>query len=272
VPDYFRLFRDELMVKFGNFKYVPKKDAVDKAYMALQPAVRYTLDDVLELPDVVERFVDVPMGKKQATIYDTLHKTALALVNQGETVTAANAGGIMSKLLQVSCGWVYATTGNIAELDNGTRIQALIDAIEGTSNKILVFATFKHATAGISDRITKAGYDDHAVVTGDTTPTKRNEIFQAFQKTDKYRILVAHPQCLAHGVTLTRADTIVWFNPTTNLEIYDQANQRIRRIGQKHKQFILHFQGSKVEKHVYNLLMRKQNVQSSFLELFKEAA
>lgn len=271
VPQYFRTFRDKLMEKYGTFKYVPKKDAVEQAYAVLQPAVRYHLNDVVELPEVVEQFMDVPMGTKQAQVYNTLAKAAFAMVESGETITAANAGGIMSKLLQVSCGWVYASDGRIASLDNGSRISALIDAIDGTSNKILVFATFKHATDGISKALIANGYADHAVVTGDTTAKQRNEIFQIFQTTNKYRILVAHPQCLAHGVTLTRADTIVWFNPTTNLEIYDQANRRIRRIGQKNKQLVLHFQGSKVEKRVYKMLMTKQTVQTSFLEMFKEA-
>ena len=109
------------------------------------------------------------------------------------------------------------------------------------------------------------------MVTGDTSLKERNDIFNKFQQTDKYRILIAHPQCLAHGVNLTQADTICWFNPTTNLEIYDQANQRIRRVGQKHKQLILRFYGAPVEKHVYNLLDNKQSTQISLLEMFKEA-
>lgn len=270
VPTFFKHFRDELMYKVGEFRWVPKATAVDKAFAALQPAVRYTLDDVMELPETVIRYLDVPMGPKQKSLYDELFKTAHALFEQN-VITAANAGGIMSKLMQVAAGWVYSTQGGIAALDNSPRITALMDAIEGTSNKILVFATFKHATKGIEAALAHAKYEDIAVVTGDTPIKARNEIFTLFQQTDRHRILVAHPQCLAHGVNLTRADTIVWFNPTTNLEIYDQANQRIRRVGQKHKQLILHFQGAPVERRVYRLLANKQGTQISLLDMFKEA-
>lgn len=268
VPKYFKGFREELMLRVSEFKWVAKSNAIDKAFAALQPAVRYSIDDVVELPPVIERFLDVPMGAKQAAIYKELHKKAITLVQEG-VVTAANAGGIMSKLMQIACGWVYTTTGKIATLDNDARLQAALDVIESTSNKILIFATFKHATAGIALALKAAGYDDFAVVTGDTPAGARDEIFTLFQKTGKYRIMVAHPQCLAHGVTLTAADTILWFNPTTNLETYEQANRRIRRVGQKHKQQIVHFQGAPIERHCYQLLDTKQVAQVSLLDLFK---
>jgi SNF2 family DNA or RNA helicase len=209
------------------------------------------------------------MGKKQEAIYNELYRHAYAL-HQQHIVTAKNAGGIMNKLMQVACGWVYSTTGQVAALDGLPRVKALIDAIEGTHNKILVFATFKHAIAGITAALQHAGYSDFVVVTGDTPAGRRSQIFTEFQKTDKHRIMVAHPNCLAHGVTLTRADTIVWFNPTMNLEILEQANQRIRRIGQKNKQLILYFQGAPVERHAYRLLQNKQTLQVNLLDLFAE--
>lgn len=270
VPPVFTPFKDRLMLKVGNFKFVPKSDATDEAYKVLQPAVRFSLDDVTELPPLVERHVDVPMAPKQKLIYDKLVKEALALSERGDVITAANAGGIMSKLLQIACGWVYNSEGKIVDLANKARIDAVCDAIDGTDNKILVFASFKHATAGLSEALDARGYK-HFVVTGDTPAKKRDLIFNEFQLNPMgRRIIVAHPQCLAHGVTLTAADTIVWFNPTTNLEIYEQANARIRRVGQKRKQLVLHFQGAKIEAHVYNMLFHKQNVQSKFLQLFKE--
>ena len=162
VPNFFRLFRDELMYRVSDYKWVPKSNAVEKAFAALQPAIRYTLDDVVELPELaVPPLMYVPMGSKQANIYNDLYKTAHTLYEQ-HVITAANAGGIMSKLLQIAAGWVYSTTGGIAALDNSPRIAALIDAIEGTSNKILVFAMFKHATAGIAAALAHAGYKDFA--------------------------------------------------------------------------------------------------------------
>jgi SNF2 family DNA or RNA helicase len=270
VPRYFREFRDNLMNKVTQFKYVPKHDAVDKAFAALQPSVRYTLDDIMELPEAIERFVDVDMGKEQDRIYKSLVAQCYAAV-QNHEITAANAGAVMMKLLQVSTGWVYTREGNTVPLDNAKRIEALMDVIAGTERKVLVFAPFKHALDGISEALTKEGIE-HATVSGETSAANRGKIFNIFQNTTKLKVLAAHPQCLAHGVTLTAADTIIWFGPVTSLEIYEQANGRIRRVGQKHKQLYIHFQSTPVEKKIYKMLASKQSVQNKLLELFEEAS
>lgn len=269
VPKHFTRFRDELMYRLTQFKFVPKPDAIDRAFQALQPAVRFKLDDVQELPECIERYVDVELGPKQAKVYKELADTCYSAVQSNE-ITAANAGACMSKLLQVSTGWVYDQEKKVVPLDNSERITALIDEINGTSRKCLVFVPFKHALAGISAALTKEGID-HACVSGDTSMNDRSNIFNLFQNTEKYRVIAAHPQCLAHGITLTAADTIIWFAPVTSLEIYDQANARIRRVGQKHKQLILHLQGTKVERRIYKMLANKQKVQDDLLALFAQA-
>ena len=268
VPKFYGRFREDLMNKFDAFKWVPKPDAVEKAYAALQPAVRFTLDDVVELPPVIERYIDVEMGPQQEKIYKELMRQCYAAVQNYE-ITAANAGAVMMKLLQVSTGWVYSRTRDIVSLDNNTRIAALMDAIESTDRKVLVFAPFKHALSGISDALTSEGYE-HAVIDGDTPAQERTRVFNLFQGTEKYRIILAHPQCLAHGITLTAADTVIWFAPVMSLEIYDQANHRIRRVGQAHKQLILHLQSTPVEKKIYRMLQTKQKVQDKLLKLFEE--
>lgn len=269
VPKYFSHFRDSLMLKINNFKYVPKDDAVDRAFAVMQPAVRYTIDEVTELPECIERFVDVELGPNQTKIYKQLVAFCQANVGQ-DKITAANAGAVMSKLLQVSMGWVYNQDGHSVPLDNEKRIEALMDAVAGTDRKMLVFVPFKHALAGISEALTKEGVD-HAVVSGDTSATERNSTFNLFQNTQKYKVLLAHPQCLAHGITLTAADTVVWFAPVVSLEIYDQANHRIKRVGQKFKQLILHLQSTAVERKIYKMLQNHQDVQNSFLSMFENS-
>jgi SNF2 family DNA or RNA helicase len=268
VPKFFGRYRDELMFKSGPFGFKPKRDAVEKAFATLQPAVRFTLDDVVELPECVERTLDVEMGPKQTKIYKALVDQCYAAV-QSQEITAANAGAVMMKLLQVSTGWVYDKEKNIVALDNDKRVGALIDAVNATDRKVLVFVPFKHALAGISTALTSESIE-HAVVSGDTPMKERSQIFNLFQNTDKYRVIAAHPQCLAHGITLTAADTIIWFAPVTSLEIYDQANHRIRRVGQKHKQLLLHLQSTPVEKKIYRMLQGKQKIQDQLLDLFED--
>jgi SNF2 family DNA or RNA helicase len=175
----------------------------------------------------------------------------------------------MSKLLQVASGWVYSgKRKEVVEIESPDRLTRLIDDIESCADKVLVFAPFKHTLLGISQALFGAKID-HATVSGDTTVKRRNEIFSAFQHTSRYKVIAAHPQCLAHGLTLTAATVIIWFAPVVSLEIYQQANARIRRVGQTKKQLILHYQATPVERKIYALLQRNQSMQNKLLELFE---
>jgi SNF2 family DNA or RNA helicase len=276
VPKYFSHFRSQVMYPLGNMqKWVPKADAVDQAFAVMKPAVRYTIDEVQELPPCVERYVDVDMGTQQLKIYKDIVAHCQAAFQSGDLVTAANAGAAMNKLMQISLGWVYAadkTTGQskTVPLDNKKRIEALVDAIDSTERKVLVFVPFIHALDGISDALTKEGYE-HAVVSGQTAAAERNRVFNLFQNTTKFKVIAAHPQCVAHGLTLTAADTVVWFGPITSLEVYDQANHRIKRVGQKNKQQIIHLQSTPVERKIYKMLRGHQDIQKAFLKMFEDS-
>lgn len=269
VPKYFNRFRDEVMHRVTQFKYTPKPDALDRVFEVMQPAVRFTLDDVVELPDLIERTVDIEMGDKQAKVYKQMEDHAFSAIASQE-ITAMNAGAVLSKLLQISTGYVYTREGDIITLDNESRLEALVDAVNATDRKVLVFVPFVHALEGICKRLTAEGYDVRSVH-GDVPRSERDETFRLFQNTLSVKVIVAHPQTMAHGLTLTAADTIIWFAPTTSLEIFEQANARIRRVGQKHKQQVLMFQATKAERQMYARLRAKQKVQNTLLDLFAEA-
>jgi SNF2 family DNA or RNA helicase len=268
VPKYFSAFRDATMVRINQFKWVPKRESTKVAMAALQPSVRFTLDDIMELPPFISRVVDVEMGPKQEKVYNMVRRDMQAALAAG-TIKAANAGAVMSKLLQVSCGWVYLEDGSVLSLDNDRRNNTLLDLVESTDRKVIVFAPFRHALAGIEKVLTRADISN-STVSGETGLGERDRIFKAFQFEDHPKVLIAHPQCVSHGITLTAADTIIWYAPIPSLEVYDQANARIRRVGQKHKQQFLHMQATAVEKHIYNLLMRKLVVQDELLKMLEE--
>ena len=267
-PRSFINFRHDTMVEVSKFRWVPKKGAAAVVADVLQPGVRFSLDDIVELPPVIHRSIAVPLGSKQRQVYDRLKEHAAAELKEG-TVSAANAGVLFSKLLQTSLGWVYGTDGVAYELDNGARIDALLDIIESADRKIIVFSPFKSATRGISAKL-KSEHIDYAEVTGDTPAGERAKIFTAFQHTDKYRVLNAHPECMSHGLTLTAADTIVWFGPVTKLETYEQANARITRVGQVHKQQVIHLISTPAETATYRRLADRHNLQESVLELLAD--
>jgi SNF2 family DNA or RNA helicase len=268
VPKYKRQAEDMLMTRVSQFVLCPKPDAVDTAFRWMQPSVRYSLDDVVELPDSISRTIDVELSGQQKEVYKKVATEFQAMIKD-KTITALNAGAAMNKLLQISGGWVYS--GNpreVIKLDNKARMDTLVDLVNSAAHKVLVFAPFRHTIAGISEVFTKEGID-HVIIHGDVPD--RDQIFNAFQNTTKYKVLLAHPQCLAHGLTLTAADTIIWYSPTASLDIYNQSNARIRRVGQHHKQQILHIQSTPAEKKIYALLRTKTKIQDQLLAMFEEA-
>lgn len=267
VPKFFNQAREILMTRVNQYVWVPKDNAVSTAFGMMQPSVRYALDDVIELPEAIYRTVDTELSPQQAEAYTKLAKQYQAMVKE-QKITAVNAGAAMNKLLQVSLGWVYTTAPDFVHIENKPRTDALLDLINSAAHKVLVFVPYRHALAGISKILTDQEIS-HAVVHGDVTD--RDKIFNLFQNTSKYDVLLAHPQCVSHGLTLTAADTTIWASPTASLETYEQANARIRRVGQIHKQQFLHVQATPVERKIYSLLRGKQKVQDSLLSLFEEA-
>ena len=97
-----------------------------------------------------------------------------------------------------------------------------------------------------------------------------DEAFEAFHQDPNTKVLVAHPQTAAHGLTLVEADTTIWFGPTYNAEHYEQANNRMNRPGQTHNMTIIHLYSTPFEKNIYAATQNKVDFQESVLGIFKD--
>jgi len=267
VPKYFKHFKEATMTQVSTFRWVPRKDAKDTVYEVMQPAVRFKRDDCVELPPVIYDTREAPLSARQQEIYtQMLNHSKVAFAN-GE-VTAANEGVLMSKLLQITTGFVYTRDGRAVELDNHPRMDALMELIDEAEGKVIVFVDFIHASEMIAARLKRAGYFVEQV-SGQTSKAERDRIFTAFQSAAFPRVIVAHPKCMAHGLTLTEANVIVWFSPTTSLETYEQACARITRPGQTRKQLIMHLTGTTAESKLYKRLQQRSSLQGALLEMFE---
>ena len=268
VPRFFGSFRDMVMYKITNFKWKPKETASDTVYNALQPAIRFTKDECLDLPPMVYAKREVELTRQQTKYYKEL-KNKMVLQAAGEEITGANAAIIMSKLLQISSGAVYTDTGEALEFDIKNRYKVLREVIDESSKKVLVFVPFKHTIDILTNKLLDDGIATE-VIRGDVSAPKRTDIFHRFQNNTNPRVLVIQPQAAAHGVTLTAANTVVWWGPTSSLETYAQANARVHRAGQDHKCTVVQLQGSAVEKRVYTLLDSRIDVHTKMIDLYKE--
>jgi SNF2 family DNA or RNA helicase len=268
VPRFFGSWRDMVMWKVTQFKWKPKETAKDTVFRALQPAIRFTKDECLDLPDMIytKRFVE--MTGQQKKYYETLRKR-LVMEVAGEDVTAANAAIAMNKLLQISAGAIYTDDGDTVQFDIKNRYQVLKEVIDESSKKVLVFVPFKHTIDLLVDKLTSDGVTSE-VIRGDVPASKRTDIFARFQNDPDPKVLVIQPQAAAHGVTLTAANTVVWWGPTPSLETYAQANARVHRSGQTHKCTVIQLAGSAAEKRIYRMLDDRINIHTEMINLYKE--
>lgn len=268
VPPYFKQFKRQTMQQVSQFRWIPKQEANDIVFEAMQPAVRYKREDCIELPETmfIDRVVD--MSAQQKKVYDEMMRK-LKLGFQEGTVTAANEGVLFNKLLQICCGYVYTTDKRVVNLDNGPRIDALMEVLDEAEGKVIVFVDFIHAAEALLATLVKKGVSVAPLVTGNTPAKMRAAIFNDFENSATPRVLVAHPKCMSHGLTLVAANTIVWFSPTTSLETYEQACARITRPGQKRKTLILNLTGTPVERRLSTRLKQKSRTQGALLEMFE---
>ena len=268
VPRFFSSFRDQVMFKVTNFKWAPKETATDMVHRALQPAIRFTKDECLDLPEMTYVKRDVEMTRQQKKYYEDLRKR-MVIQAAGEQITSTNAAVNMNKLLQISSGAIYTDNGDALEFDIKHRYQVLREVIDESSQKVLVFAPFKHVIDLLTDKLRQDKITCE-VIRGDVPAPRRTEIFKQFQEQDNPRVLVIQPQSAAHGVTLTAANTVVWWGPTSSLETYAQANARVHRSGQRHPCTVIQLQGSSVEKQVYRLLDNRIDVHTKMIDLYQE--
>ena len=267
VPKFFTGWRDKVMNKVTQFKWAAKASAAADVHTALQPAIRFTKAQCLDLPPVITMTREVPLTPQQAKYYNLL-KERMVVQAAGETITAINAAAGLSKLLQISCGAAYTDDHEVIEFDSAPRLAVLEEILEETSRKVIIFALFRSTIDTIHTYLTKKGIATECIH-GDIPPSKRADTIRRFQNDKDPRVLVMQPQASAHGITLTAADTVVFYGPLMSVEQYIQCIARADRKGQNSdKVTVIHIQGSPVEKKRFKDLENRVDDNTSITDLF----
>lgn len=267
VSPYFNRFRDRVMRQVSQFVWVPRDDALEYVQEVMQPAIRFHRDECIDLPPCMYETRTVPLTKEQQAAYKDMMTKLCTEIDEGQ-VTAVNEAVKAQKLIQIACGVAYGSGGEHLQLDASPRYEAVLDILEQSEQKVIVFVPFVGVIAPLRAYLEVNGYTTEAVF-GDVSKTDRDRIFGAFQKQTHPRVLVSIPQTMSHGLTLTAASTIVWFGPTTSADTYVQANARITRPGQKHSQLIIHLEGTPIESRYFQRLRDKESTQGILLDAIR---
>jgi SNF2 family DNA or RNA helicase len=256
------------MYKVSQFRWLPKPQAQATVHRVLQPAIRFEKDQCLDLPEVTFVQRDAPLTPQQAKFYRMLKKQ-MTINAAGEEVTAVNAATNINKLLQISGGAVYSDAREVIEFDVSNRLQVILEVIEESSHKVLVFVPFTHTIELLRDVLEKNKISC-GVINGQVSVNKRSELVTQFQNNQDPHVLIIQPQAASHGLTLTAANTIIWYAPVTSVETYLQANARINRPGQKNAMTIVHVRGSEVEDRLYHMLQNNITTHEKIVDLYRQ--
>ena len=269
VPKYMTAWRDKVMNKITTFKWAPKATAKDTVFSVLQPAIRFAKADCLDLPPVVKLTREVAMTAQQKKYYDKI-KNEMLVVAAGQTISAVNKAAVVGKLLQISCGAVYTEDHEVVEFDATPRMNLLLEILSETDRKVLIFAMFRSSIESIKEFLGKHNVSVECIH-GGIAANKRGDIINRFQHKPEPRVLLMQPQATAHGITLTAADTVVFFGPLMSVELYTQAIARSDRKGQtSDKVTVIHIQSSPIEKKMFAAMDAKVTDHALLTQMFDE--
>ena len=193
---------------------------------------RVLKEDCLDLPDKIYMKRHVALTKEQKNLYEQMRKTAIANLNGKVTSTVTVLTQLM-RLQQITCGHFVADDGTVQTIKNN-RLDELMDVLEETENKAIIWAYWQRDVQDIKDAIEKK-YGPRSVVDyyGLTPQDERQDNIRRFQNDNECRFLIGTPSTGGYGITLTEANTVIYYSNGYDLEKRLQSEDRAHRIGQK---------------------------------------
>ncbi|NVN99279.1 MAG: DEAD/DEAH box helicase [Geobacteraceae bacterium] len=284
VPPYFNKFKDLVMRQVNQFLWMPRPDATEKVFEVMQPSIRFSRAECMDLPPCVFQTRHVDLTKEQRDAYKDMFTKLKFEAANGE-VLAVNEAVKASKLVQIACGAAYDSNKSTVQLDATPRLTVVKEIVDEAEGKVIIFVPFVSAIETVSAAVSLhldgvvnavaqrlAGDSSPSVgcIHGQVTKAERDRIFKEFQKGSQMRVIVAQPAAMSHGLTLTAANTIIWYAPIFSNDIYDQACARITRPGQTKAQLIVNIEGSPIELKAYERLRNKQKMQGLLLSMVED--
>jgi len=197
-----------------------------------QFSYRVLKEDCLDLPpkNFIKRHISLTSDQKK--VYEQMKKHAIAMLNKKVTTTVSVLTQLM-RLHQITCGYVTADDGSIQEVESN-RMNELMSILEETEGKVIIWANYQFSVGDIIEKITKKfGKESYVHYYGLTPQEVRQENIKRFQNDPECRFIIGTPQTGGYGITLTQANTVIYYSNGYDLEKRLQSEDRAHRIGQK---------------------------------------
>jgi len=226
---------------------------------------RVLKEDCLDLPDKIYMKRHVALSKEQQKLYEEMRKTAIANLNGKVTSTVTVLTQLM-RLQQITCGHFVADDGTVQTIKNN-RLDELMNVLDETENKAIIWAYWQRDVHDIRDAIEKK-YGPRSVVDyyGLTPQDDRQDNIRRFQNDDECRFLIGTPSTGGYGITLTEANTVIYYSNGYDLEKRLQSEDRAHRIGQrKNVTYIDLIAEDTVDEKIVRSLRKKINIASEVM-------
>jgi len=229
-------------------------------------SIRFALSDCMDLPDNIVRTVNTKLTPNVQKQYKTLADESVLYTKSG-TVNAVHAAARVKKLLQLVTGAVYDEDG-VVQFVHQERYDIVMTLVGQRAHSLVAF-NWKHERDALVELAQKEGFT-YEIIDGSVPAERRKDIVSRYQA-GQIKVLFCHPQSAGHGLTLTKASTVIWCSPTYNAEHYQQFNQRIYRAGQTQKTETILIQARGTwEPEVYKKLNTKLGRMENLLHILKE--
>lgn len=243
------------------FEWVPKAGSRERITEAISDiCLSMQAEDYLEMPDLIQAGVTIALADDEMKGYQDFEKEQLMQVDEAQ-IEAVTAAALTNKLLQYTGGAVYDSDHEWHKVGD-SKMEALQSILEATEEPVLVFYQYQHE----KERIL-ADFGNYQPVLFNGEP----EILKKWNN-QEIRLLLCHPASVAYGLNMQEGGrTIVWYTPTWNLELYQQANARLYRQGQDKPVLLYHIVATgTMDERVMDALSGKGDCQTALLRRIKE--
>ncbi|NBS67355.1 DEAD/DEAH box helicase [bacterium] len=255
--------------RFNGFanEWVDKPNAQEIVAASIKDInIRYRLEDCIDMPEQSVHTMCVQLTPEIMKQYKLLAEDSVLYTGKA-TINAINAGARVKKLLQLCTGSVYTEDGTSQGI-HSERYELVMQLVSERKHSLVAF-NWRHEREHLVKLAEEMGIE-YAVIDGETPANKRKDIVDRMQA-GQLQVVFAHPQSAGHGLTLTKATTVIWASPTYNAEHYQQFNRRIYRAGQTQKTEVIHIAASDTwEPDVYTKLETKLERMEDLLNILNQ--
>ena len=267
--DNFYRFRGKYFYSsgYGGYLYMPYSGAKEEIMKQLSKQAYFIKkEEAVDLPERIFETRLVEMDKVQRQKYDEMMKLNI-MEYKNHVVLGANELAKIAKLREISSGFVIGESGLTVEISK-SKIEELLNVISEIDDdrQVIIWCNFHWEINRIAQELSP----NATTLYGEMNQKEKNQAIKEFQD-GKYRFIISHPLSGGMGLTFTNCSYIIWFSLSYSVEQYDQANDRVHRVGQLNKCTYIHLLAKdSIDGVIYKVLKKKQRFSEACLKMLKE--